>query len=243
MLNFLLTNDDGLSYGLEKLAQALKKYGLVYASVPKEHMSAKSHSVTIKSIIEIQRLKETISSTEDTILVDGTPVDSCKMGIVYYNSKKFDLVFSGVNNGLNVAKDVIYSGTVAAAREAYLLGIPAVSISINSFYSEYFIENLNEVIDYIFNNKIYEHAQLININLPDNKSKGIKFTKVGQRLHYNQFTKLNDTTYRVDSSFLCYNENEDSDILNLENGYTTITPLTIDQTDITALKGLKKLND
>lgn len=242
MLNFLLTNDDGLSYGLEQLAKALKKYGLVYASVPKEHMSAKSHAVTIKSIIEIKKLKETINSTEDTILVDGSPADSCKMGLINYN-KKFDLVFSGVNNGLNLAKDVIYSGTVAAAREAVLFGVSAISISINSFYSDYFIENLNEVIEFIFNNKLYEKSQLLNINLPDTKSKGIKYTKLGQRLHYNQFTALNETTYRVDSSFLCYNESEDSDIYNLENGYITITPLIIDQTDLQALKGLNKIND
>lgn len=242
MLNILLTNDDGLSYGLELLAKQLSKFGLVYVSIPKEQMSAKSHSVSINSIINIQKLKETVTSTEDTILVNGTPADSAKMGIIHYN-KNFDLVFSGVNNGLNLAKDVIYSGTVAAAKEAYIFNIPSCAISINSFYSDYFSENLNLFLNYYFENKLYEKAKLINVNLPDNKAVGIKFTNLGQRLHYNQFTLLNDTTYRIDSSFLCYNESIDSDIYNLEQNYITITPLTYDQTDYQALRGLNKIND
>lgn len=242
MLNILLTNDDGLSYGLEQLAKQLSKYGLVYVSIPKEHMSAKSHSVSINSIINMQKLKETITSTEDTILVNGTPADSAKMGIIHYN-KNFNLVFSGVNNGHNLAKDVIYSGTVAAAKEAYLFNIPACSISIGSFYSEYFTENLSLFLNYYFENKLYEKAKLINVNLPNKKALGIKFTSLGQRLHYNQFTYLNETTYRIDSSFLCYNESVDSDIYNLEQDYITITPLTHDQTDYQTLKGLNKLND
>jgi 5'-nucleotidase len=121
-MNILVVNDDGYqAEGLGILVRALAPFGNVYVSAPKDHQSAKSHAITIKSRIETF-ITEPIFGSVATLVVDGMPADATRLGLKVFNVD-FDLVVSGINYGMNIAKDVLYSGTVAAALEAKVFGI------------------------------------------------------------------------------------------------------------------------
>jgi 5'-nucleotidase len=242
-MNILVVNDDGYqAEGLGILVRALAPFGNVYVSAPKDHQSAKSHSITIRSRIETF-LTEPIFGSTATLVVDGTPADSTRLGLKVFNVD-FDLVVSGINYGQNIAKDILYSGTVAAAMEAKILGVDAIAISAHSTKLPYLYDETIKLMDEIIESKLYNFDGILNINFPResfHRPKGVKITKMGLRYQHAEFVKSErPDIFHIKSSIINYQEHEDSDVSAFDDGYISITPLTIDRTDYKRIQEIFK---
>jgi 5'-nucleotidase len=242
-MNILVVNDDGYqAEGLGILVRALQPFGNVYVSAPKDHQSAKSHAITIRSRIETFYTEPIYGSTA-TLVVDGTPADATRLGLKVFNVD-FDLVVSGINYGQNIAKDILYSGTVAAAIEAKILGVDAIAISAHRTDLPYLYDETIKLFDEILEAKLQEGPGILNINFPRDtagRPKGVKITKMGLRLQHAEFIKSErPDIFHIKSSIINYQEHEDSDVNAFDEGYISITPLLIDRTDYKQIKAILK---
>lgn len=238
-MNILVVNDDGYqAEGLSILVHALSPFGNVYVSAPKDHQSAKSHAITIRSRIETF-LTEPIFGSTATLVVDGSPADATRLGLKVFNID-FDLVVSGINYGPNIAKDILYSGTVAAAMEAKILGVDAIAISAPNTKLPYLYDETIKLMDEIMETKLYEFDGILNVNFPKEtyaRPKGVKITSMGLRLQHAEFVKSErPDIFHIKSSIISYQENVESDVLAFEDGFISITPLAIDRTDYKRIK-------
>jgi len=238
-MNILVVNDDGYqAEGLGILVRALTPFGNVYVSAPKTHQSAKSHAITIRSRIETF-LTEPIFGSTATLVVDGSPADSTRLGLKVFNVD-FDLVVSGINYGQNIASDILYSGTVAAALEAKILGVDAIAISAHNTQLPYLYDETIKLMDEIIEAKLYEGPGILNVNFPRDtfaRPKGVQITRVGKRLQHAEFVKSEKPDiYHIKSSIISYQEHVDSDVVAFDEGYVSITPLTLDRTDYKRIK-------
>jgi len=242
-MNILVVNDDGYqAEGLGILVRALAPFGNVYVSAPKDHQSAKSHAITIRSRIETFMTDPIFGSTA-TLVVDGTPADATRLGLKVFNVD-FDLVVSGINQGQNIAKDILYSGTVAAAMEAKVLGVDAIAISAHHTKVPYLYDETIKLMDEIIEAKLYEGPGILNINFPKEsypRPKGVKITRMGSRLQHAEFVKSErPDVYHIKSSIIQYQEGLDTDVQAFDEGYISITPLSIVRTDEAWLKEILK---
>lgn len=245
-MKILVVNDDGYkSKGIEILVQALLPFGSVYVSAPCDEQSAKSHGISIGSSIEVKQVP-LIKGSLGTIAVCGTPADAARVGIRLF-AVDFDLVVSGINNGRNIARDIIYSGTIAAASEARLYKIPAVAISTPNLELNYLIEETTNIMKDIISRKLYNIDGILNVNFPSEKHikpKGIKYTTQGLRHFDNDFIKKNndenDNSYHITHVVTKYDETDNSDVRAYDEGYTSITPLSLDRTCYNTLEKLNK---
>ncbi len=235
-MKVLVVNDDGIeAKGLKVLVKHLKKVADVYVVAPLHEQSAKSHSITIKQLFEV------VKYDEKTFAVNGTPADCVKFGVHQFGSD-FDVVFSGVNDGPNLANDIFYSGTVAGASEAVFNGIPGVAISCGHKEDFDLVEReLDMLIQYVLENKLYNKDIALNINFPAKKfekSLGIMFTKQGNRDFTNTFVE-EENGYRNIYEVAQSTHEEDTDMYANLNGFISITPLIMNRTDHEYLKTAK----
>lgn len=244
-MNILIVNDDGIeSEGIEILVRALTPYGRIYVSAPMDQQSAKSHAISINNRIEI-RPYDLIPGTMATVAVVGSPADATRVGLKIFNTE-FDLVVSGINNGPNIARDVLYSGTVGAAMEAKSHGINAIAFSADTLELDYLYDEVIKTIDEILENKIHEQESgILNVNFPKQthlKPKGVKYTILGNRYYHSEFIKdtKNNDIYFVKTSINQFQEHEKSDVRAFEEGFISITPLSLDRT---CYNIFNKLND
>lgn len=234
-MKVLLVNDDGIkAEGLAILKKHLEKYAEVYTVAPLHEQSAKSHSITIRKLFHIEKYDD------KTYAVDGTPADCVKFGVHQFDD--IDIVFSGVNDGPNLANDIFYSGTVAGASEAVFNGIPGVALSCGYRGSFDIVDKeLDKVLDYIFDNKIYNNKTALNINFPSrgfDTIKGFKYTTQGVKDFKNVFIEREggfENVYEV----VRKSPDEHSDIYAIINGYVSITPLLVNRTDDDYLNNVK----
>ncbi len=238
-MNILVVNDDGYqAEGLGILVRALTPFGNVYVSAPKDHQSAKSQAITIKSRIETFMTEPIFGSTA-TLVVDGTPSDATRLGLKVFNVD-FDLVVSGINYGQNIATDIFYSGTVAAAIEAKILGVDAIAISAHNTNLPYLYDETIKLMDEILESKIYQGSGILNVNFPKDtftRPKGVKITNIGLRLQHAEFVKSErPDIFHIKSSIISYQEKADSDVVAFEEGYVSITPIMLDRTDYKRIK-------
>jgi 5'-nucleotidase len=242
-MNILVVNDDGYqAEGLETLVRAMAVFGTVYVSAPKEGQSAKSMSITIKKRIKVFYPTPIIGSKQ-TIAVDGTPADCVGVALKAFNVD-FDLCVSGINHGHNVAHDILYSGTVGAAREAKLKDIPSIAFSSGYSNATYLYDETVKLMDEILASKIHLGSHILNINFPNSQTvapKGVKITKIGKRFQYSDFQVSNDEHEFIPNySVKRYIEDEDSDVFAINQGYVSITPLKFDSTDTDAIESMMK---
>ena len=238
-MNILVVNDDGYqAEGLSLLVKSLAPFGNVYVSAPKSHQSAKSHAITIRSRIETF-VTTPIFGSRGTLVVDGTPADAVRLGLKVFDVD-FDLVVSGINYGANIAKDILYSGTVAAALEAKILGIDAIAISAPNPRIEYLYDETIKLFDEILETEIYKGKGILNINFPKEtfpKPKGVKITTQGLRLQHAEFVKSEKADiFHIKGSIINYQEQPESDVTAFDEGFISITPLKVDRTDYKRIK-------
>ncbi|EAH8308687.1 5'/3'-nucleotidase SurE [Campylobacter upsaliensis] len=252
MKEILITNDDGFeSEGLKKLVKMLKKEFKAKITVvaPATEKSACSHSITLTKPLRFVKVGKRFYKLDD-----GTPADCVYLALAaLYKNRLPDLVISGINIGANVGEDITYSGTCAGAMEAVLQGIPALALS--QFYKTNekelnFKNALNitkELVEKIFNQGFpLDKKEFLNVNFPSPKSKfkGIKICKAGKRV-YNFKAHANTNPRGVEyfwlaSANLDFEDEKNSDIALLKQGYATITPIMLDLTAYKKMQNLKK---
>lgn len=241
----LVTNDDGIhSEGIIILAKALKEIGEVYIVAPDREKSAIAHSLTLHRPLRVERIRKNVYS------VDGTPADCVHLGVNAIIPGKPHLVVSGINKGGNLGDDITYSGTVSAAFEGTLLGIPSFAISIVSRSNFKFSTAARfavRVAKFILKNGLPKDT-LLNINVPnlnEEDIKSYKITKQGRWIHngsaiVEKVDPRGKKYYWIGSGELVFNKEKDTDFEAVSNSYISITPLHLDLTNYSLLNELKR---
>ena len=237
-MKILLTNDDGIhAEGMKVLMNWAKTLGEVSVFAPRIEQSAKAHAIEIHKPFEVK--KTLLADGSEGFAVDSTPAD-CVRFAVLGRREKFDLVISGVNRGLNIGRDIMYSGTVAAAFEAANLGVKALSVSTEPASFEDAALHLNRVWDYIQERGLLEKTDILNVNIPCGTNGKILITRQGGPYYSDDFPAIGNDLYRPTGRSI----HEDRGDFTLDtdatlNGYITITPLTVDRTDYRAYESIR----
>ncbi len=240
--NILITNDDSIfAEGIKRLENGVKEFGNVYTVAPDREKSAVSFSITTNSPLRISKVDDYHYA------VSGTPVDCVYLATKVLLKEKPNIVISGINHGPNVGEDTIYSGTVAGAFQASLLGIQAIAISvIDNQEGEYDFDSavkvLKELIPFLLDNPLPE-GNILSINVPYSP-KGVKFTKLGHKRYDAEVIEKQDPRgnkyYWIGpGKITTFGENE-SDVKAVENGFVSITPLSLNFFDSNLYKILKE---
>ncbi len=239
MKTFLLSNDDGFeSEGLWTLREGIADLGEVFVVAPSYEMSGASHSMTLRKPLKVEKIEER------QYRVFGTPADCVLLSLFGLLPKRPDIVVSGINKGYNMGEDVIYSGTVAAAREGVLYGIPSLSVSIGSGDGPLHFESALHFARYVL--KIMLENDLGNVllnlnvpNLPIEEIKGIKLVRLGTRVYKDPVKKISESLYEIGGEPL-WSKESGTDLESAHDGYATLTPLLVDLTDY---ETMRKLNE
>ena len=238
-MKILLTNDDGIgAKGINVLANWAKRLGEVTVIAPKSEQSGKSHGINIHSEIEIKEVD--FPGAARAFAVDSTPADCVRFALLGLG-EKFDLVLSGINCGLNIGTDIVYSGTVGAIFEAAAEGVPAVAVSTQPDYLDGVESHLDRVCDFFRKHNLLSYSSLYNVNIPKD-GKEILFTRQGGRYYNDKFEKTGEETYRQRG----YSVHQDKKDFFIDtdatlNGYISVTPITLDRTDYKVLSEISKL--
>lgn len=240
----IVTNDDGVhSSGLLALFHAMKKIGEAYIIAPDRERSAVSHALTLHRPLKVEELRKNVFS------VNGTPSDCVALGVNKILSRKPDLIASGINMGANLGDDVTYSGTVSAAIEGTILGIPSFAISLagwRPFFFETAVLFAVEVAEYILH-KSLPYDTLLNVNVPNVKKghiNGMKLTKQGKRVYDNAIKDVlspwGEKYYWIGGGNPYWEHGEDMDIQAVLDNYVSVTPIHLDLTNYEALEYMKR---
>lgn len=247
----LISNDDGIDApGLHSLAAALAEVGEVVVVAPVAEQSAVGHAITIRDPVRANPWPFRIPSGKvKAFAVSGTPADCIKLGIDKLLPRRPEIVVSGINQGPNTAVNILYSGTVSAATEAAILGIPAISFSFCR-WSDGDYEASGRVARAI-TKRVLEHGIppgiLLNVNVPDlpfESLKGYKVTRQAKSKWEESFSERLDPFgrpyYWLSGTFINLDTGEDTDLHAVENGFVSITPI---QHDLTAHQHLAALQE
>jgi len=246
--HILISNDDGIdSPGLYTLSKYLRRFAQVSIVAPSIQQSAVGHAITVRTPLRAHEFRR--DGKLFGYAVDGTPADSVKLAIRSLLKSKPDLVVSGINDGLNTAVNVIYSGTVSAATEGTILGIPSIAVSIEYTHKPDFIpaaKIASSVAKFVCKHGMPKDT-ILNINvpaIPAKKIKGIKFTRQGRSRWDDKFYLRKDPKnrdyYWLAGDMQILDHDEDVDQIALKSGYVSITPIHF---DLTHYKFLEKMQE
>lgn len=235
-MNILISNDDGInSAGLKSLAKVFSRLGTVYVTAPEGERSSNSHHLTCVGNTRIE--KRELENVAEAYALWGTPADCIYLGLDFLFKDRIDLVVSGINIGLNVSTDIVYSGTIAAAREAYIHKVPSIAVSIDygkdvdfDVAGEYALTIAKK---YLQDEKRNDYFLNINVpNLNREQIKGIRVCENMATLHYDNnltmieeggmnYIKINDVIVSVDYD----PEDLNCDYSAVKKGYVAVSPL------------------
>ena len=233
----LVTNDDGInSAGIRALADALTDLGEVHVVAPDREQSAVGHALTLHRPLRVDTIGERWSA------VNGTPSDCVNLAVLGLLSEPPVLVVSGVNHGSNLGDDVTYSGTVAAAMEGALLGVPSMAVSQVEPDATGFAA-AGEVARLVAMRVLVEglpRQTLLNVNVPPGRLAGIRLTRLGRRVYREKAVREVDPRgrpyYWIGAGPPEWDEDEDSDISAIRAGFATVTPVHLDLTNYSVLR-------
>ncbi len=248
-MRILITNDDGImSEGIITLARKLSETEEVHVVAPDIERSATGHAITIRNPLWAKEIK--FGNEFFGYAVNGTPADCVKLGIqAILRDKKVDLVLSGVNKGANLGTDVMYSGTVSGALEGAMMEVPSIAISSCSNSNPNFVSATKALIELIkhidFNN--FPKFSAINLNVPAidyDEIKGFKLTHQSKRRFRDFFEARQDpfgnTYYWMLGEIVEDDRDPQADYHAVEQGYVSVTPITMFHNDPEFMKILKK---
>jgi 5'-nucleotidase len=233
-MRILLSNDDGyFAPGLEALAAALAGLGEIVVVAPEQNRSGASNSLTLDRPLFLKK------ASSGFYFVNGTPTDCVHLAVTGMLEYLPDIIVSGINLGANMGDDTIYSGTVAAATEGFLLGIPSIAISLTSFEGRHFSTAgrvARELVERFIADPIREPV-LLNVNVPDlpyGELAGTEVTRLGRRHKAEPVVRMtsprNETVYWVGAAGAAADAGPGTDFNATERGCVSITPLQIDLT-------------
>ena len=233
MLRILVTNDDGYrSDGIRALADALKPLGDVTIVAPMTEASAIGHALTLRHPLRLEQIDPNVYG------VDGTPTDCVNIAVTQVFKTLPDLVVSGINKGWNLGDDVTYSGTVAGALEAALLGVPAIAVSLRQTRGNYDFSHAARAAALMadaIRQRPLPPRTFLNINVPKGEPKGYRATVLARRNHVTSVAERHDPKgrpyYWIEEGQNDWHPHDRSDYQAVRDGYVSITPL---QPDLTA---------
>ncbi|MHB8124773.1 MAG: 5'/3'-nucleotidase SurE [Desulfitobacteriaceae bacterium] len=247
-MNILLTNDDGYyARGIQTLYRILlaKKTWDLSIVAPEGQRSATGHAITLFNPILVR--EHSLENKKRGFSIYGTPSDCVKLAVQGEIIPRPDLIISGINSGANIGTDVFYSGTVSAALEGVFLGIPAIAVSLAGYKKGSNFEPAAEFIATLLPKIINKpYHGLININIPVKPEKnwpGVRITKLGKTVYKNVFESRVDPrgrTYFWQAGTIIEDQEENSDISAIQEGYISITPIHCDLTDYDKIKDFKE---
>ncbi|MDT0558480.1 5'/3'-nucleotidase SurE [Ichthyenterobacterium sp. W332] len=245
----LVTNDDGITApGVRALIEVVKPLGDVVVVAPDSPQSGMGHAITINSTLFVEKISEEGSEIEE-YSCSGTPADCVKLAINEILNRRPDLCVSGINHGSNASINVIYSGTMSAAIEAGIEGIPAIGFSLLDYNwsadftsAKYFAR---KIVENAINEGIPDDV-ILNVNFPNLPEKDIKGIKICRQARANwkeEFDKrqnpMGKDYYWLTGKFVNMDKGQDTDIYALQNGYVSVVPV---QFDLTAHHCIQQLN-
>lgn len=247
MSNILLTNDDGIhAEGLWALHRKLSLRHAVNVIAPDRERTAVSHGITLHSPLRAQHI--TVNGNGNGLAVNGTPADCVKLGILQLLDVRPDIVISGINQGINVGININYSGTVSAAREAALYGLPAIAVSAENSGSDHLAEISEFIIDLAEKTikKGLPFGTILNVNFPGvpmDEISGVAVSRQSITLLGDYYEKRLDPRNRPYYWPGCDTQqgfsNPETDGAALEDKFISITPIKCDMTDYGLIDELK----
>ncbi len=242
-MQILISNDDGyFAPGLACLAQAVSAVADVVVVAPERNRSGASNSLTLDRPLNLRRAQNGF------YYVNGTPTDCIHLAVTGMLDAQPDMVISGINSGANMGDDTIYSGTVAAATEGFLLGIPSIAVSLVGSQSEHYETAARVVVELVrrFQNKTHAHPWLLNVNVPDvpyEQLRGMTVTRLGKRHKAEPVVKASnphgETVYWVGPAGKAQDAGEDTDFYAVINKRVSVTPLQMDLTQFSQLDAVR----
>ena len=234
-MRILRTNDDGIfAPGIRLLAEWAKTIGEVTVVAPKVEQSGMSHAIQFVEPIEIKQVP--FMEGVEAWQMDSTPADCVRFGVFGLN-REYDLVLSGINRGVNVGVDLVYSGTVAAIFEAARLGHRGIAFSTFPDSQEFASQYFSDVYEFITGNNLFDKNLIFNVNIPD-EVKGMHLTYQGSQYFSDVFTKTEGDMYvQVGSRIedVCPDDLK-RDTVAIHKGYISVTPLLSSRTNMDLFK-------
>jgi len=244
MTVILVTNDDGVhSAGLAALYNTMKGLGEAYIVAPDRERSAAGHSLTMHRPLKAEEIREGVFS------VNGTPTDCVTLGINKLLPEKPGLVVSGMNKGANLGDDITYSGTVAAAIEGTIFGVPSIAFSLVTARHYYFDTGAffaQKIAEYVLAHSL-PYDTLLNVNIPNiprKDIKGIKLTRQGKRIYENSIQEMLNTWgekhFWIGGGEIYWEHGGDTDMEAVQDNFVSISPVHLDLTNYNALKFMRE---
>lgn len=239
-MRILITNDDGIQAAqLLPLVRWAQRLGDVTVAAPKYEQSGKSHGIEIHKPFEVKKVE--LAPGFPAYAVDSTPADCVRFAVLGLGLE-FDLVISGINRGLNIGSDILYSGTVSAVFEASRLGIPAIAFSTEPCCYDAALEHMDRVWDYITGRELLKHHSCFNVNIPANPDT-IRITRQGGPYYSDEFHPVGNDLYQPHGKDIHEDSgNPELDTDSTLSGHISITPLTIDRTDWSVFRSLSAVS-
>ncbi len=242
-MKILLSNDDGYNApGLIILAEHLAKIADITVVAPERNRSGASNSLTLDRPLSVKK------ANSGFFYVNGTPTDCVHIALTGLMDSMPDMVISGINDGANMGDDTIYSGTVAAAMEGYLLGIPSIAVSMSQHNAVHFDSAARVAVALVqhYQQHGFTSPTLLNVNVPDvpyEQINGRAITRLGKRHKAEPVIKLktprNDTVYWVGAAGKPNDGGKGTDFYAIEHNFVSITPIQVDLTEHTKLLELR----
>lgn len=239
-MRILITNDDGIeALGIKLLVEWARKLGDVTIVAPKVEQSGKSHGIELTRPIEVFDRSELYGV--EAYSVDSTPADCVRFAILGLK-RKYDLVFSGINKGANLGKDIVYSGTVGAIFEAAALDHKAIAFSTFPDTLEAAATHLEMAYDFVIKNGLLNKNGIYNINIPA-VAHGVKITRQGRSYFADEFEPIGNNLYKQKGYYTPDEdpENIELDAVAVNHGLISITPMQNDRTEGKIYEQLKIL--
>lgn len=249
-MKILISNDDGInSPGIIALAEELKKIGEVTIVAPLTEQSAVGHAITMKYPLRVTEVYR--DNKLSGYAVDGTPADCIKMGIRNIMNELPDIVVSGINLGSNAAINIIYSGTVSAAREAAIMDVPSIAVSVASHNAKHFnfAAKFSAQLSKLIVKNGLPNGTLLNVNVPDvpeEEISGILVTYQGKSkwddIYEERIDPYGNKYYWLTGKLIETDNDLKQDHFALKNNYVSVTPIHFDLTDYKTFDALKSWN-
>ena len=240
-MRILITNDDGIfAPGIDALVKWACTLGEVTVVAPKVEQSGKSHSIEFVKPVEIREVS--LWDGVRAYSMDSTPADCVRFGIAGLG-ETYDLVLSGINRGVNLGADLVYSGTVAAIFEAGRLGHRALALSTYPTTLREASAELSRVWQFIEKNELFSKNPLYNVNIPADP-KGLRITRQGSPYFSDVFELVSENMYLQTGCLIpdVSPDDETLDTVMTEKGYITLTPMLTTRTNLSVFEDLKFLN-
>lgn len=248
----LITNDDDItSPGIRNLVEAVRDLGKVVVVAPDKPQSGMGHAITIGEPLRMNPMMHMFEGIE-AYATTGTPVDCVKLAVDKILHRKPDICLSGINHGANHSINVIYSGTMSAAMEASIEGIPSIGFSLLDYrYEADFTgarQTVTKIVSTLLKKKMDKHL-LLNVNIPSvpaRELKGIKICKQAYAKYEEDFDERTDPQgkkyYWLTGEFVNFDKAKDTDVWALQHNYVSVVPVQFDLTNYTMKKMLEKQN-